>query len=103
MEDEKSREVNILVWIIIFGYLNCSSVLKRKCPSHCLSPSICAKETTETSAHPLLVCYLLTFFGGDDGAKGLSTELRCLGASPDPYLYACCFHYTLSINLISLS
>lgn len=35
------RRVNILVWIMVFGYLNCSAIMQRKLPSHCLSPSVC--------------------------------------------------------------
>ena len=32
--------------MVLFGYLNCSSVLQRKLPSHCFFPSICPICTT---------------------------------------------------------
>lgn len=32
--------VNITVWIMLFAYLNCSLVMPRKLPSHCLSPNV---------------------------------------------------------------
>lgn len=35
------RRANITVWTMLFGYLNCSSVMQRKLPSCCLSPYIC--------------------------------------------------------------
>lgn len=35
------KRVNILIWVMVFRTLNCSSVLQRKLPSHYLSPSIC--------------------------------------------------------------
>lgn len=35
------QRVNISVWIMLFGHLNCASVLQRKMLQHCLSPSIC--------------------------------------------------------------
>lgn len=34
------RRVNILVWIMIFGLLNCFLVMQRKLPNSCLLPSL---------------------------------------------------------------
>lgn len=34
------KRVNITSWIMLFGLLNCSSVLQKKLPSHSLSPSM---------------------------------------------------------------
>lgn len=35
------RRVNILIWIMLFGLLNYSSIMQRKILSSCLLPSVC--------------------------------------------------------------
>lgn len=35
------KRIHVLIWMMLFGSLNCFSDLQRKLPSHCLSPSIC--------------------------------------------------------------
>lgn len=35
------RRINIIIWVMIFGSLNCSQTLQRKPPNHYLLPSIC--------------------------------------------------------------
>ena len=40
-KSKSPRRVNISVWIMIFGNLNCALVMQMKLPSHCLSPHIC--------------------------------------------------------------
>lgn len=34
------RGINILVWIMAFGLLNCSEILQKKSPKKCLLPSV---------------------------------------------------------------
>ena len=41
MEDEQPKKSNILVWILLVGHLNTSSVLQCKLASSCVSLSIC--------------------------------------------------------------
>lgn len=50
--------VNITIWIMLFGLLNCSLVLQRKLPSHCLSPNMCAfcKADWEDLQHLFFNC-----------------------------------------------
>ena len=39
-QQHSPRRVSILVWIMLFGLLNCSLVMQRKLPNSCLLPSI---------------------------------------------------------------
>lgn len=52
------KRVNILIWAMIFGLLNCSSTLQRKLPAHYLSPTICplCMEANEDLQHLFFVC-----------------------------------------------
>lgn len=52
------RRVNVLIWIMIFGALNCSSVMQTKLMNSCLSPSICplCKNEGEGLQHLFFVC-----------------------------------------------
>ena len=54
------RKANILVWIMLYGLLNCASVMQRKLPSHCLSPSICPLCTADSEGlqHLFFTCGL---------------------------------------------
>lgn len=40
-KSKSPRRVNITVWIMIFGLLNCGSVMQKKLPAHMLSPLAC--------------------------------------------------------------
>lgn len=59
------QRVNILVWAMLFGSLNCSSVLQRKLPSQCLSPHICPlrSKASEDLLHLFFIAALLEIAG----------------------------------------
>lgn len=40
-KSKSPKRVNISVWIMLHGSLNCASILQKKLPSHCLSPHMC--------------------------------------------------------------
>ena len=52
------RRVNITIWIMIFGALNCSEVLQRKLQTHSLSPTIChfCLSASKTQQHIFFEC-----------------------------------------------
>lgn len=52
------KKVSILIWIMIFGLLNCALVMQRKLPSSCLSPLVCplCKQKGEDLQHLLFEC-----------------------------------------------
>lgn len=52
------KRVNITSWIMLFGQLNCSSVLQKKLPLDTLSPSICprCKPNEEELQHLFFEC-----------------------------------------------
>ena len=54
------KRVSILVWIMIFGLLNCASVMQLKTPNSCLSPSMCplCKQEGEDLQHLFFKCSL---------------------------------------------
>lgn len=35
------RRINILAWIMMIGFLNCSKIMQRQLPNKCLLPSVC--------------------------------------------------------------
>ena len=51
------HRVNITVWIMLFGTLNCAAILQRKLPSPCLSPHIrLCLENHEDLPHLFFEC-----------------------------------------------
>ena len=53
------QRVNILMWIILFGSLNCAEILQKKSPSRCLQPSVCplCMNVNESLLHLFLLCF----------------------------------------------
>ena len=52
------KRINISIWIMLFGNLNCASVLQRKNSSHALSPHACplCVNNMESIQHLLFDC-----------------------------------------------
>uniref|UniRef100_A0A9I9E4H4 Reverse transcriptase zinc-binding domain-containing protein n=1 Tax=Cucumis melo TaxID=3656 RepID=A0A9I9E4H4_CUCME len=52
------RRANVLVWVLLFGHLNMSSVLQQKLPAGCLFPSICpfCLQHGEDPSHLFFLC-----------------------------------------------
>lgn len=52
------RRVNILIWTMLFGSLNCPTTIQRKLPYHCLSPHMCVlcRQDQEDIQHLFFGC-----------------------------------------------
>ena len=52
------RRINILVWIMAVGSLNCSKTIQRKLPNTCLLPSLCplCLENSDLLIHFFIFC-----------------------------------------------
>lgn len=70
------KHINILIRVMIIDSLNCSKVLQRTKPSHCISPLVC--PLCSENSDVLQIYSLVDHFQGNSG--GICSQfLMCIG------------------------